>query len=183
MSQLSIRILTCKVPLDGSTLGIADLLPSIDLRLQKLWAGDTPIQTLSTEDSNLDLSHIQPTCVLWGVVKLHTAQEFLGSAYSQYIVKTLSEVGVQVVQHQVNSTGLGVCASEQLCDERNKVDLSPALGDRDYSLATFGLDSHEKVGCSVAHVLVVLLGLGWRLSCAAARGCGRSIAGSSRQCK
>ena len=143
MSKFPVRILTSKGPLDGSTLGVAGFLPGIDLRLQKLWAGNAPIQALPTEDSNLDLNHIQPTGVLWGVAKLHTAQALLGCAYSQDIVKTLSEVGVQVIQHQVNSTGLGVCASEQPGDEGNKVDLSPALGDRDYSLAAPGLNSDK----------------------------------------
>jgi len=68
---------------------------------------------LPTEEANLYLGHPQPTGVLWGVVELYTAQKLLGSTYSQHIVKALSEMGVQIVQHQVNPTGLGVCASEQ----------------------------------------------------------------------
>ena len=130
LSQFSIRILTSKVPLDGSLLGIAGLLPGIDFGLQKFSAGDASVQTLPTEDANLDLSHIQPTCVLGRVVELDTAQEFLGSAYPQYVVEALSEVGVQVIEHQVNSTCLGVYASEQPTDEGDEINLSPALGDR-----------------------------------------------------
>ena len=52
-------------------------------------------------------------------------------------------------------------------DEGNEVNLSQALGDRDYSLATLGLDGDKQVGCSIPHVLVVLLG--WAGDCHAQR--------------
>ena len=83
MPQLAISILTRKVPLNGSLLGIAGLLPGIDFCLQNLSAGNASVQTLPTEDAHLDLSHIDPTRVLGRVVELHSTQEFLGSAYPQ----------------------------------------------------------------------------------------------------
>ena len=69
--------------------------------------------------------HIQPARVLGRVVELHTAQEFLGSVYAQYVVEALSEVGVEVVEHQVNSTRLGIRASEQPIDEGDEITIFP----------------------------------------------------------
>src|SRR5665811_541879 len=155
--QLSIRILSSEVPLDGSSFLVAGLLPRIDFGFQKFSIGNAPIQALAAENSNLDLSHVQPARVLWCVVKLHATQELRGRAVAKHIVKALSEVSVQVIEHQVNSSRLGVCASEQVIDEGDEVNLSSTLGDRDDSLARFGLDGHEQVGGAVAHILVVLL--------------------------
>ena len=106
--QLAICILSSEIPLDGSILGVACLLPCSHFGFQKFSITNAPIQTLPTENANLDLSHVQPTRVLWGVVELNTAQELLGSACSQHVVEALFEVGVQVIEHQVNSSCLGV---------------------------------------------------------------------------
>jgi predicted regulator of amino acid metabolism with ACT domain len=50
-------------------------------------------------------------------------QEFFGSSDSKHIVKTLSEMGVEIVQHQVNSSCLDVRASKQPIDEGDEVNL------------------------------------------------------------
>ena len=63
-SQFLIRILSSEVPLEGSLLGVASLLPSIDLVVQRWPAGDPSIQTLAAEDADLDLCHVEPTRVL-----------------------------------------------------------------------------------------------------------------------
>ena len=82
-------------------------------------------------------------------MELHAAQEFLGSVRSQHIVEELSEVGIEIVQHQVNPTRLGIGASQKTVDEGYEVNLSSMGGDRDDALATFGFDSHEQVSRSV----------------------------------
>ena len=116
--QLSIRVLPSEVPLDGPLFGISRLLPGINFGLQKFSTGNASIQALAGEDANFDLGHIQPARMLGCVMELHAAQEFLGSARSQHIVEALSEVGIEIVQHQVNSTRLGIDASEKPVDER-----------------------------------------------------------------
>ena len=72
------------------------------------------------------------------------------------------EMDVQVVQHEVNATSLGVGAGEQFVDEGDEVALAPVFGDRDRSLARLGLDRHEQVGRALADVLVVDFGGGVR---------------------
>ncbi|WP_428422682.1 hypothetical protein [Methylibium sp.] len=43
--------------------------------MKKLSVDHAPVQALTTEDADLDLSHVQPTRVLGRVVELHPAQE------------------------------------------------------------------------------------------------------------
>ena len=71
-------------------------------------------------------------------VKLHATQELRGRAVAEHIVKALSEVRVQVIEHQVNSSCVGVHPSEQPIDEGDEVNLSSTIGDRDDSLPRLG---------------------------------------------
>ena len=146
MPQLPICILSSEIPLDGSLFLVAGLLPGINFGLQKFSIGNAPIQALAAENADLDLSHVQPTRVLRGVVKLHATQELGSRAAAKHIVKALSEVRVQVIEHQVNSSCPSVYASEQFIDEGDEVNLSSALGDRNDSLSRLGLNGHEQVG-------------------------------------
>jgi hypothetical protein len=98
LSQLSIRILSSEIPLDGSVFLVAGLLPRINFGLQKFSIGNASIQALAAENSDFALSHVQPARVLRCVVKLHATQELGGRAVAKHIVKALSEVRVQVIR-------------------------------------------------------------------------------------
>ncbi|NDP40619.1 MAG: helix-turn-helix domain-containing protein [Rhodoferax sp.] len=58
---------------------------------------------------------------------------------------TYPEVRVQIVQHQVDTTCLGVGASLHFADERDEVGFRSALGNRDNALPRFGLHRHKQV--------------------------------------
>ena len=68
-TELQICILTGERPLDGALRSVARLLPSVDFALKELTAGDAPVQTLTTEDADFDLRHVQPARVLGRVVE------------------------------------------------------------------------------------------------------------------
>ena len=106
--HLLICVLSSEGPLDGSPQCVSRLLPGIDLAAQELPAVDAPVQALAAEDSNLDLRHVQPTCVLGRVVEFDAPQELFRGAYSQHVIEALPEVGIQVVEHQVNTARLGI---------------------------------------------------------------------------
>ena len=100
-AELSISVLAGELPFDGATLLVAIGLPSVDFALQKVYAGDSTIQALATEDADFDLGHVEPTGVLGRVVKAHAAQPFAGRLAAQHIVEALPEVRIQVVQHEL----------------------------------------------------------------------------------
>ena len=125
--QLSICVLTSEVPLNGSLFGISCLLPRIDFGLKLLAAANSPIQALPAQYADLNFRHVQPARVLGRVVELHATQQLRGRTLAEHIVEAPSEVGVQVVQHQMNSACLGVCPSKQLTDEGDEINF-PTLG-------------------------------------------------------
>ena len=126
-----ICVLTSEVPLNGSLFGISCLLPRIDFGLQKVAAANAPIQALPAQHADLNFRHVQPARVLGRVVELHATQQLRRRTLSEYIVEALSEVGVQIVQHQMNSACLGVCPGKQLTNEGDEVNFPPLCRDRD----------------------------------------------------
>jgi hypothetical protein len=77
-ADFSISVLAGELPFDGASLLVAVGLPGVDFALQEVYAGDSTIQALATEDADFDLCHVEPTGVLGRVVKAHAAQQFAG---------------------------------------------------------------------------------------------------------
>ena len=67
------RILSGKAPGNGRLLLIAVDGPGVDLPLSNLEGGQTLGQTLTIQDREFDLGHIQPTAVFRGVIDLKAA--------------------------------------------------------------------------------------------------------------
>ena len=156
--KLAIGILSCELPLDGSAQRVSVCLPSIDFASQKLLAWQAAVQALAREDADFDLGHVQPACMLGRVVKAHPTQQRAGSSLAQHVVEAFPEVGIQVVQHEVNAARPRVRFAQECLDEADEVRLAPVIGDRDDALSRLGLDRHEQIGRSLAHVFVVQLG-------------------------
>ena len=119
--KLAVCILSGEAPLNGASLCVSRLLPCVDFCLQGIAIGDASIQALAAQDTNLDLRHIEPARVFWCVVKLYAAQEFVGRALTQHIIEAFPEMGVEVVQHQMNAACPGIHTREQFVDERDEV--------------------------------------------------------------
>ena len=73
-TELLISILTRELPFDGSPLRVSVGLPCVDFAPQQFDGGDSTIPALTTEDSNLDLCHVQTARMFGCVVEGHTAQ-------------------------------------------------------------------------------------------------------------
>ena len=69
------------MPIRLGVIIVASGDPSGDFLDQILLVGDTPIETLTGQDAEFGLSHIEPTAVLWRAVPLEPFDEpacFLG---------------------------------------------------------------------------------------------------------
>ena len=144
-------------PLDWATLSVAALLPSLDMTLKGIARAEAHVQTLAREDSDLDLGHVQPTGVLGRVMESDSAQQLGGPARTQDIDEAFCEVGVQIVQHQVQASGRTVSGRQKVAHKGDEVGLAAMVGYDNRSRAHFGLNGHEQVASAATHVLVVFL--------------------------
>ena len=75
LTKLPIRVLASEAPLDAVALGVAPVLPRRDLAPCGCLVHQPSAQTLTVQDADLDLRHVQPTRVLGRVMEHHPSQE------------------------------------------------------------------------------------------------------------
>src|SRR5229473_7710489 len=159
-TQLPICLSTRKGPIDTASSGVAASLPRRRLGGKDSLLGSTARQTLTLQNTDLDLGHIQPAGMLGRVVELDPAQHRYGRLHTEHFLEALAPMRVEVVQHQVDLAHLGVSPAQHPADEGDKIDLGASGSDlREAPLAT-GLDGDKDIAGTAPLVLVVLLGHG-----------------------
>lgn len=93
--------------------------------------------------------------MLGRVMEVHLAQQRGGRPLAQHVLEALSEVDVQVVQHEVHFARSRIRVGQKRLDEDNEVDLATLSRHRDDAPPGFGLDGHEQIGGAFANVFVV----------------------------
>src|SRR5690606_5886943 len=131
-------------PLDTSLLVVSALLPGVDFSDKPLTVREAPIKTLAIKNTNFDFRHIQPTGVLWRVVKDHASQEFICRLDSEHMFEALAERGVQIVKHEMNAIRLRVDLLQQVLDEGHEIRLGTMISNLHDPLPTLGLDCHKQ---------------------------------------
>ena len=101
-AKLTICVLTRERPVNGSVQGIAVLFPSGNLMRQSGLIEQSQIQPLATQCGDFDFCHVEPTGMLWRVVKLDAPEKFGCALYSQDIVNGLAKAGVEIIQDKMN---------------------------------------------------------------------------------
>ena len=69
------RIARPELPVDRRFGFIAPIFITLDLALERGFVRNSPIQTLTTQDTQLNLRHVEPTPMLRRIVKLQLLQE------------------------------------------------------------------------------------------------------------
>ena len=128
-SEFSICILAGERPINATSFGIASVLPAMDFAPRSHPVHQSSPKALTIQDADFDLRHVQPARVLGRVVKLYASQQPASDRGTEHLLEAGTEVGVEVVQNQVNLSGGGITALKQMLYEGNEVGLGSALGD------------------------------------------------------
>src|SRR5882672_11856749 len=102
------RALSGEHPFDASLIAVALNLPGLDLGFECLAVGDAAVEALAAQDADLDLDHVEPGGMLWGVVELQAAQDAVGLRRREGLVEGAWRMGRQVVERDADPLGLGV---------------------------------------------------------------------------
>src|SRR5215207_558488 len=103
--QLAPRVLGRKAPLDLGARGVALVFQLLDLAPERLLVRDAPVKALAAEDTQLDLSDVEPTAVLRRVVELQLPQYPPRLFRREGLVQRRRAVGVQVVEDDADALG------------------------------------------------------------------------------
>lgn len=89
-------------------VGIA--VPGADFLVEGLQVWNTPCaQTLSRKHTDFDLGLVKPASMLGRIVNGESVLDFATSLLAKQVGQRLAAVNVQIVQHQMNGFGFGIC--------------------------------------------------------------------------
>jgi hypothetical protein len=91
-AQLPICFSPGERPLDAASSGVTPPLPSRYRGGESGLLGSTARQALALQNSDLDLSHVQPTRMVRRVVELDPAQDRRGRLDTEHFLETLAPV-------------------------------------------------------------------------------------------
>src|SRR5437762_2420455 len=161
--HLSIRVLPRECPRDAVASGVAALLPSHDFGREQSAIGQTPIKALAIEDADLDFRHVEPAAVLRRVVKFNATQQGLRGGDAEHLLETDAEVGIEVIQDEMNAPRRGIDVVEQMLDEGHEVDLGTVIGHHHGTVSALRLDGDKQIAGADADILAIGLGRRTRL--------------------
>ena len=144
---------------------MAFVLPRLRFLSYHIDLRDATVETLLCEDTQCDLSDMQPAAVLGRVVDLQT----LGEPVSCLGCKGLLERGElrrgEMIAHQNPLVGIGITGIKQVRDLVRPVDRGALRGDGDRPPPRQGLGAQQHVGCPDPFLCIIvpsgLARLGW----------------------
>src|SRR5438045_1571382 len=98
-------IFSRKAPFDLGASGVALRFQLLDFSLERFFLSDASVQTLTTEDAQLNLGDIQPTAMLRRVMKLQFAKYPPRLRGREGLVQRRCLVRVQVVEYDSHPLG------------------------------------------------------------------------------
>src|SRR5450830_462361 len=112
-SEFSVSILSSECPLDGAPLGVSALLPSGYLGAERGPIGQALAKALTLQDTNFDLRHVEPACVLGRVVEFNASQQGSCLPDPEHVLEALAEMGIEVVQDEMDAVSAAVDPFEE----------------------------------------------------------------------
>src|SRR5499427_10298551 len=115
-----------------------------------------PVQTLSSQDTQFDFGHIQPTAVLGCVMPFELFQNAPRFCGGKGCIERGGFVRVQVVHHETNHLGFWIADIDQPAHLLGKVQHRPLRSDGNMPPARLRFTEHKEVARPVALVFIVI---------------------------
>ena len=132
------------------------MFPGGDLGDELIALFDAPVETLAAQYANLDLDHVEPAGVLWGVMELDALEDAACFGSREGLVEGASGMGREVVENDADQLGVGVVDIDQLAHALGEVARGPLFGNLDLAPGPVRINEDEQVGGAVATVLAVI---------------------------
>ena len=118
-------------------------------------AVDAAIETLAAQHADLDLHHVEPACVPWGVVELDAAQNAPGLRGGKGLVDRACRVCRQVVEHEADFLGVWEVDVDEIAHAACEVLRRPSVGDLGPAPGSVGVEEDKEIGRAVTPIFAV----------------------------
>lgn len=162
MAQLLSSFEIGKLPLYSRSRRIAGSFQSPYLPLQGLPVAYPSAQTITLENTQLDLGHVKPTGVLGRVGKAQLPGDPPGLLWRKSLIERGRRVGVEIVENKFDPFGFGVAFIYQPFEDAGKIKGGAPLCHDDVAQARQWLEDNEQIGRASPLVLIIYpLGYTW----------------------
>src|SRR3989337_2760771 len=160
MFELDAGIGSSESPIYLACAGIPALLPRADLLMEGRLVGDPSVQTLPTQNTQVDLGHIEPTAVLGRVVNLQLVGKALGLGWRKRFIQRAWAMGVELIHHQDDLLRLRVLHVHEVLNALCPLHPPPPVANVELPTPYQRLIEQEQVTGPIAHIFgIVALGL------------------------
>src|SRR4029450_2060888 len=145
-----------KLPVNGRPGGIAGSFRGGQFPFQHCCGGDAPVQALPSQDTEFDLSHVEPTAMLGRIVKLQLLANAVRFRRGKSLIERGGLVDVEIIQHYPDHLGLGVALIDQPLHRVGKILHRSLLRYRYVPPPGLGLDEEKEITGAVAFVFIII---------------------------
>ena len=133
-------------------------LPGGDFVSQGRPVRDTPIQTLTGQNAEFGLSHVQPTSMLWRIMPLEPLNQPARLGGGKGFVERCRLVGVEVVLHEYDLPRGWKVDIGEIFQDPSIIPGRVAIGRLDMPPALLWGEDHEQIDRSIPLVFIIVPG-------------------------
>src|SRR5262249_42915245 len=153
--ELYASILSGKAPVNRRMLTIAPLLIGSGVASESSNIRQATIETLTLQDTQFNLRHVEPTAMFRGEMKLQLAPNAARLCGGKRLVERGGLMGIELVEHQANHLRLGILLIDQPPHLVREVLHRPPVAHRHVPPAGLRLTKHKEIGRALARILIV----------------------------
>jgi hypothetical protein len=135
---------------------IALALPCRNFDVEDGAITDAPIQTLPAQYASLDLHHIQPTGVLWGIMKLQALKDPMRFLCRECLVHGPGRVSGKIVHHDPDLVRIRVVGVGQIAHADSKVFRGPLICHLHMAPGSMRVEKHEQIGSAITAIFIIV---------------------------
>lgn len=134
---------------------IRHVFPSDKLQIERPFIREATAETLFGEDTQFDLSHVEPRGVCRRIVKAEPSSNPVGLVFAEGFDPSKIGMGVEIVQDDINTGRFRVQDIDQIPHGIGEILFGAAACDEGMALARFGFGKDEHIPRAVPLVFVV----------------------------
>ena len=156
MFQLDTGILSSELPVDGGRSLITSCFPGSHFFAKELFLPDTLVQALTGKDIEFNLSHIEPTAMLWRVVELNAFQNAPRFFWDKRFIESGWLVDAEVVLHESDARRMGIPDIDQDFQALGIVNHRSAVSHFDMPPTAERFEKHEEIAGAMPFIFIII---------------------------
>jgi len=142
-------------PIDGCTVQVSSKGPGEYFLGYCRKIRDAPIKALFGKCSELNFSHVQPTCFLGSIVKLKFLSKLKGLICWQHLIERAGGMGIEIILHQTDILHMRIMSVDQIFHKVSIVDSGSSFSNFHIAEAPMGFKSKQDTTGAILFIFII----------------------------